>query len=192
MRNFYLVGLPGSGKTTVGRILARRLGWRFVDLDRLIVSREGKTVAELFAEGEAEFRQKETEALKSILGEENCVVSTGGGIVETPENREILKGETVLYVVRHPRSILQTLNTEKRPIFRNDPEKIYALARVRCPLYEQVADLRVTNNRSLYSCVGRAEALLAEWGVTGDNAGKNGEKNRRTTVPTERSDLKKF
>lgn len=156
MGNLYLVGLPGAGKTTVGRIVARRLNLTFVDLDRFIAEREGASVAELFRADEAAFRRKEAEALRWVREHyHRCVVATGGGIVERKENLELLKKETVLYVVRHPRSIISTLNTDKRPVFHDDPNRIYPIARRRVPLYESVADVRVTNNRALHSCIGR-------------------------------------
>lgn len=165
MGNLYLVGLPGAGKTTVGRIVSRRLGVRFVDLDRLISEREGASVPDLFRADETLFRDKEAEALRWVKEHlDRCVVATGGGIVERPENVELLQRETVLYVVRHPRSILSTLNTEKRPVFGDDPNRIYGLAQRRIPLYESVADVRVSNNRSLRSCIGRVLARLAQCG----------------------------
>ena len=165
MANLYLVGLPGAGKTTVGRIVSRRLNLRFVDLDRLITEREGATISELYHADEKAFRRKETEALVWVNENlDRCVVATGGGIVETPENLELLRKEKVLYVVRHPRSILTTLNTEKRPVFHDDPNRIYPIARRRVPLYESIADARVTNNRSLHSCIGRVLAQLEEQG----------------------------
>ncbi len=168
MANLYLVGLPGAGKTTVGRIVARRLNLRFVDLDRLIIQREGKTIRELYQD-ENSFREKETAALKWVNETlDRCVVATGGGIVERPENVELLRKEKVLYVVRHPRSILTTLNTDKRPVFHDDPNRIYPIARRRIPLYESIADARVTNNRSLHSCIGKVLTQLEQQGFKTD------------------------
>jgi shikimate kinase len=86
-----LTGFMGSGKTTVGRLLANRLGWRFVDLDDEIERADGRTVATIFAEsGEQVFRQLETAALASILRASRVVLALGGGALETPDNRELL------------------------------------------------------------------------------------------------------
>ena len=86
-----LTGFMGSGKSTVGRSLAQRLGWRFVDLDNLIEQRDGRTVSRIFAEsGEAAFRTLETEALTSSLREPRLVMALGGGALETPTNRHAL------------------------------------------------------------------------------------------------------
>lgn len=86
-----LTGFMGSGKSTVGRSLAQRLNWRFVDLDSLIEQRDGRTVSRIFAEsGEPVFRAMETEALLSLLAEPRLVVALGGGAVETLANRHAL------------------------------------------------------------------------------------------------------
>jgi len=86
-----LTGFMGSGKSTVGRSLAHRLGWRFVDLDNLIEERDGRTVSRIFAEsGEAAFRDLETEALASSLREPRLIIALGGGALETPANRHAL------------------------------------------------------------------------------------------------------
>jgi shikimate kinase len=88
-----LTGFMGSGKSTVGRSLAQRLSWRFVDLDSLIEQREGRAVSRIFAEsGEAVFRAMETEALASSLQEPRLVVALGGGAIETLANRHALRG----------------------------------------------------------------------------------------------------
>ena len=86
-----LTGFMGSGKTTVGRSLAQRLGWRFVDLDNVIEQRGGRAVSRIFAEsGEAAFRAMETEVLASSLREPHLVLALGGGALETPANRHAL------------------------------------------------------------------------------------------------------
>ena len=86
-----LTGFMGSGKSTVGRRLAQRLGWRFIDLDSLIEQRDGRAVSRIFAEsGEAAFRAVETEALTSSLSEPRLVLALGGGALETPANRHAL------------------------------------------------------------------------------------------------------
>ena len=86
-----LTGFMGSGKSTVGRSLAQRLGWRFVDLDNLIEQRDGRAVSRIFAEsGEAVFRALETETLLSSLREPRLVVALGGGALETAANRDAL------------------------------------------------------------------------------------------------------
>ncbi|RMF13508.1 MAG: shikimate kinase [Candidatus Dadabacteria bacterium] len=90
--NVILVGLMGAGKSTVGRLLAKRLGWTFVDLDSEIEKDAGWTIPEIFAEeGEAGFRAREREAIAALNGRTGLVIATGGGAVVDPENRERLQ-----------------------------------------------------------------------------------------------------
>lgn len=154
MNNIYLVGLPGSGKSTIGKFYAKRINKKFIDLDKYIVMREKKPVAELFEEGESVFRKAETEALKDIITNfENYIVATGGGIVETPENIILLKQETVIFLYRPINMILNTINPEKRPLLKNNPNKIYEIWHRRKAKYKAVATYKVRNNRGLRHCV---------------------------------------
>ncbi|OYW29125.1 MAG: hypothetical protein B7Z47_05120, partial [Chthoniobacter sp. 12-60-6] len=90
--NILLIGLMGSGKTTVGRIVAQMVGFKLVDTDHLIVETAGKSIPEIFAsEGEAGFRQRESAALRSLVGRRGCVIATGGGIVTQPRNMPLLR-----------------------------------------------------------------------------------------------------
>lgn len=91
LQRVVLTGFMGSGKSTIGRRLAQRLHWRFVDLDQVIEQSDGRTVATIFAEsGEPAFRAKETEALLSSLAQPRIVLALGGGALETPANQQAL------------------------------------------------------------------------------------------------------
>lgn len=91
-RNVVLTGFMGTGKSTVGKLLARRLGYRFSDLDALIVERAGISINEIFERyGEQRFRELETEAIRSLGGVSGRVVATGGGAVIAPRNRVLLR-----------------------------------------------------------------------------------------------------
>jgi shikimate kinase len=95
-----LTGFMGSGKSTVGRSLAQRLGWRFVDLDNLIEQRDGRAVSRIFAEsGEAAFRALESEALFHLLQQSRLVVALGGGALETTANRQALNATSLTCTV---------------------------------------------------------------------------------------------
>lgn len=92
MKNIYLIGFMGTGKSTVGKMLAEDLGARFVDTDKLVEEKTGRTIADIFEESsEEEFRRLETEVLRDITEQDNLVVSTGGGIVVTRGNMEMMK-----------------------------------------------------------------------------------------------------
>src|SRR6185503_11403615 len=100
----FLVGFMGAGKSSVGRALASRLGWQFCDLDQVIEKREGKTVAEIFAEREeAGFRAAETKALEELLQDPSrktdLVIALGGGTFAQPQNRRILEEAQAITVL---------------------------------------------------------------------------------------------
>ncbi len=102
-RAVFLVGFMGAGKSRVGRALARRLGWRFVDLDRRVEARAGRSIARMFREsGEAAFRQAETEELERLLGKlkdsSGTVVALGGGVPAQAQNRRLLRGAQTVFL----------------------------------------------------------------------------------------------
>ncbi len=99
----FLTGLMGSGKTTVGQLLARRLGWKWLDLDAALEKRNGMKVAKIFEmEGEAAFRRLESQELKRQARAQRTVISCGGGVVLAPENRRVLKAGVTLYLAASP------------------------------------------------------------------------------------------
>ena len=93
-----LVGMPGSGKSTIGRRLAKALDLPLLDTDAEIVETTGRTIADIFADGEPEFRRIEAEVVRAALAEHDGVVSLGGGAITTPGVREALRGHTVIYL----------------------------------------------------------------------------------------------
>lgn len=135
----------GAGKSTVGRQLAARLHYDFVDTDHLIEARSGANIPWIFdVEGEAGFRQRETVVLDSLQGLSKHVIATGGGIVVTPENHCRIKAlGTVIYLTASIEQLFaRTSKDKKRPLLQvADPRaKIVELMEERDPLYENVAD----------------------------------------------------
>ena len=158
VRNLVLVGMPGSGKSTIGFQLARFYGMPFVDVDRLIERNAGKTVAAIFdAEGEAGFRQRERRAIEAVSKRKGIVIATGGGAVCDAENRLQLRGNgTIIYLKRDA----QALATDGRPL-STSLEKLCEMEAVRAPIYASVADLTVDNNGGIGATVA---AVLKELG----------------------------
>ena len=149
----------GAGKTTVGRALAKKLNKRFIDSDHEIEARTGASIPLIFEiEGEASFRQRETEAIRDLTAQQGIVLATGGGAILRPENRAYLKTRgTVIYLRASVNSILQRTSHDKnRPLLQTaDPrKKIEELAREREPYYCDVADLIIeTGHPNVHSLV---------------------------------------
>jgi len=116
-QRIFLVGFSFTGKTEAGRLAAQRLGWAFVDTDHMIVAREGKSIADIFAprDGEARFRELERQALTEAVARERVVVSTGGGAVTDPRNRELMRSKGVVVCLEaQPETILARLRASER------------------------------------------------------------------------------
>ena len=140
-----LVGLMGAGKTSVGRLLAQALGWRFVDTDDLVEADAGRSMAELFAtEGEARFRALEVEVLAAELAApEPSVVATGGGVVTTETGRAMLRAHhpVVLLAVSPEVAARRVGDGTSRPLLAGDPRaRLSELAEARGEAYREVAD----------------------------------------------------
>ncbi|GAX35750.1 shikimate kinase [Nodularia sp. NIES-3585] len=145
--NLYLIGMMGAGKTTVGQLLAKHLGYRFLDTDSVITQSAGKSINQLFAEeGEAAFRQLESDVLAQVCAYTQLTVATGGGIVLRRENWSYLHHGLIVWL-DVPVELLFTRLAEDttRPLLQDaDPKgKLRSLLEQRTPLYSQ-ADLKIT------------------------------------------------
>ena len=153
--NIILIGPMGSGKTSTGKMLAKEMGYVFLDTDEEVTKRTGVSIAYIFdVEGEEGFRKRECLALKECLNDNNTILSTGGGIVLSKENRDLLQDRgTVVYLQTSIRfQVKRTASTNNRPLLKNkDPkETLEKLMLTRAPLYEEIADITImTDNKSL-------------------------------------------
>lgn len=150
--NLILVGMMGSGKTTMGRALARHLGKAFVDGDEEIQKRTGVTIPHIFdIEGEEGFRQRESAALRDLVGRDNIVLATGGGAVLMEQNRAMLQQSgIVIYLKASVHDLWQrTRHDRNRPLLQTaDPHaKLTELFQQRDPLYRQVADIIIQSGK---------------------------------------------
>ena len=147
-----LVGMPGSGKSTVGRHLARLLGWRFIDSDHEIERQIGGSIRAYFEQhGEAAFRELEQQTLAALCQHTNSVLATGGGAVLREANREALKsGCEVIYLRSSPEELFRRLRHDtQRPLLQDkDPlKRLRELYRERDPLYRDAADFVIETGR---------------------------------------------
>jgi shikimate kinase len=150
--NLILVGMMGSGKTTMGRALAKHLGKAFVDSDEEIQKRTGVTITHIFdIEGETGFRQRESAAICGLAGRSNMVLATGGGAVLAEQNRELLRQNgIVIYLKASVHDLWQrTRHDRNRPLLQTaDPyAKLTELFQQRDPLYRQVADIVIQSGK---------------------------------------------
>ena len=148
-----LIGMPGSGKTTVGRQLAHRLGVSFIDLDHRLEQHLGTSIRQFFeTEGEARFRDIEAQLLADVAQQPGgMVLSTGGGAVLRPENREVLRRfGNVLYLRALPEEIYKRVRRDRnRPLLQvsNPMERLRDLYAVRDPLYRETAHYVIETGR---------------------------------------------
>jgi shikimate kinase len=146
-----LIGLPGSGKSTIGRRLAKSLDVALMDTDVVIEQTTGRTIADIFAnDGEKEFRRIEEEVIRDALGSHDGVLSLGGGAITSPGVREALSGHTVVYLeISAAEGVRRTGGSTVRPLLAGGDraEKFRALMSQRVPLYRRAATIRVNTNR---------------------------------------------
>jgi shikimate kinase len=146
-----LVGLPGSGKSTIGRRLAKALDVTMVDTDAAIEAKTGRSIAEVFAtDGESEFRRLEEEVVRAALSDHDGVLSLGGGAITSEGVRDALAGHTVIYLeITAAEGVRRTGGNTVRPLLAGPDRaaKYRALMADRVPLYRRVATMRVNTNR---------------------------------------------
>lgn len=146
-----LIGLPGSGKSTIGRRLAKAMGCALLDTDAAIEDRTGRSIPEIFAgDGEPAFRRIEEEVIREALETHDGVLSLGGGAVTSPGVRDALAGHAVVYLeISADEGVRRTGGSTVRPLLAGPDraEKYRELMNQRVPLYRRVSTVRVNTNR---------------------------------------------
>jgi len=165
MSNIYLVGFMGTGKTTVGRELARRLKRCFADLDDLIELKEGRVIRDIFAQsGEPYFRRIEKEVLKEVARENNFVVACGGGAVLDKENIAAMKNSGAMICLSASADVIfkRTYGHGHRPILNvaNPQERIILMLKMRSPFYTQADKVIDTSKLSIKETAARILKII--------------------------------
>ncbi|PCI09024.1 MAG: shikimate kinase AroK [Gammaproteobacteria bacterium] len=159
-KNIFLIGLMGTGKTTVGRHLARKLKMEFIDSDREIEERTGVDIPLIFEkEGESGFRKREATIIDELTQKKNIILATGGGAILSSENRNhLINRGTVFYLKSNLETLVaRTSKNKNRPLLHADEPVEVTLQRLltqREPLYEEVADFTIASaNNSIHNVI---------------------------------------
>lgn len=148
--NIVLIGMPGSGKSSIGKAIARREGKKFIDLDAVVSQNAGMSIPEIFASsGEAAFRALERKAVEEMSKENGAVISTGGGVVLNQANYYSLKQNGRIYFIDRDNDCLATRG---RPLSQNSTA-IEEMGKKRLPLYREFADVTIKNDGDFFVCV---------------------------------------
>ena len=144
--NIVLIGMSGCGKTTIGQLLAERLGMIFLDTDKMVEDMEGMSISRLFSvKGEGYFLLKETQVCRTASIYKDAVIATGGGVVLSRENMSLLTERGVIvYIERDIEEILRA-DAQSRPLFTS-PERVRRLYNERKRLYDGYADILLKND----------------------------------------------
>ncbi|QZY53638.1 shikimate kinase [Crassaminicella profunda] len=150
MKNIVLIGMPGCGKTTIGKLLAERLHKKFCDIDEYIEENTKKSIPEIFKDGESVFRRIERNAVEEISKKFAMIIATGGGVVKSFSNiQNLKKNGMILFINRPIEEIVADIDISNRPLMKDGKEKLYNLYEERVDLYKKYCDYEVMNDDTL-------------------------------------------
>ena len=164
MNNIILCGFMGAGKTTIGKALSQKMGYKYLDTDELIENEQGISIKEIFNKyGEQYFRDLEHEVCKKITNIKNIIVSTGGGLMTYQRNSDILKMNDIIFFLDTSFDTIcnRISNSDTRPLFK-DIDKAKVLYDERKPKYYSVADFVINGDMSVDDIVLKLEEILNE------------------------------
>jgi len=146
MKNIYLIGMPGCGKSTIGKHISKILKRKYIDLDEAIESATKLTIKQLFDFSENHFRQIEAQTLKGISNSKDLIVATGGGIITKEINIDLLSYTGfVIYINRPLDEIVKDIDIQRRPLLNKDATVLFEIYAKRKELYERCAHVTISN-----------------------------------------------
>lgn len=163
MENIVLIGMMGCGKTTISTLLAKELSKPIIDIDEYLVDKYQMTIPQMFDISEDYFRERETICCQEVGQLENCIISTGGGVIKNLKNIEALrKNGIIIYIDRPVEFILNDVETTSRPLLKDGPDKLYQLYKERHQGYLDACDYRIQNISSLEDIVQKIIRIIKE------------------------------
>lgn len=149
-KNIVLIGMPGCGKSTIGKMLSCELNMTFCDIDECIEKDTGKSIKEIFQNGEEYFREIEKKTVEKISKNSSQVIATGGGVVKNSENIYYLKKNGIIIFINRPiEKIFTDVDILNRPLLKSGKEEIYKLYEERKSLYKKYCDCEIINDADI-------------------------------------------
>lgn len=162
-KSIILIGMPGSGKTTIGKQVAKQLNCSFYDMDEMIVKTTGKSIDMLFSMGEEVFRDAESDVCKKLADIPPCVIACGGGVVMRRHNIDLLKNFGSIFFIDRPIEMIEKdIDISFRPLLQEGKDKVHLLYEKRYPLYQNAADYIIFNNSAAQKAAEEIIKLLQQ------------------------------
>lgn len=150
-KHIILIGMPGCGKTTIGKRLAKEINANFIDMDHYLVEKEGRTINEIFQQdGEDIFRELETSAIRNVSIMQPSIISTGGGVIKKKKNIDLLRDNGILFFINRPLdNIISDIDIESRPLLKDHIDNLKRLYEERYDLYNSYCHYNIVNDRDV-------------------------------------------
>lgn len=150
MKNIVLIGMMGCGKTTISKLLSKKINYPLIDTDEYIVAKFKQTIPEMFEISEKYFRERETSVCKELSNLSGTIISTGGGIILNSLNIDYLKKNGIIIFIDRPiDNIVNDVDIASRPLLKEGVDKVYELYKQRYNLYLNACDIHLINDGSL-------------------------------------------
>ena len=157
-----LIGMPGCGKTTIGSEVAKRINYKFCDMDKYIEDISKSTIKELFNKSEEFFRDYESRACIELSNvKEKIIISSGGGVIKRKENIDCFKNKGIIIFIDRPiENIVKDVNTDTRPLLKDGKTKLYNLYTERYNLYNDYCQYKITNDKDIENTISKVIDII--------------------------------
>ena len=157
-----LIGMPGSGKTTIGKEVAKKINYNFCDMDDYIERISKSTVKELFNKSEEFFRDYESRACIELSNvKEKIIISSGGGVIKRKENIDCFKNKGIIIFIDRPiENIIKDVDTSTRPLLKDGKTKLYNLYTERYNLYNDYCQYKITNDKDIENTISKVIDII--------------------------------